>query len=137
MSWASSASLIPTLLIVSAVLAWWFTEPKNPRINFVAAAGVLLFCWAIAPDLSREVSASVYVSSVRTIAALRLHLLLVNHANMLLTGAAVVWYVCSAWRLPRPFPFSHHSPLSPPCPSVSSLSSRDIDNSRDLVSDRV
>jgi hypothetical protein len=93
MSWISWPSLVPTLLILSASLAWWFTEPKTARINLIAAVGVALFCWAVAPELSRDISYSLYASTVDAVAALRLDLLIVRHAKMLLTGAAVVWYV--------------------------------------------
>jgi len=99
MSWTASTTLIPTVLIVSAVLAWWFTEPKNARVNLIAALGVVLFCCAIAPDVSRDLSTSLSISSYNALAAPRLRLLLVDHANMLLTGAAVVWYVCKSIRV--------------------------------------
>jgi hypothetical protein len=93
MSWTAWTSLVPTLLIISAVVAWWFTEPKNARVNLIAAAGVLLFCWAVAPDFSRHFSASVYTSLVDGLVASRLDLLIIKNAKMLLTGAAAVWYV--------------------------------------------
>lgn len=91
MSWISWASLVPTLLILSASVAWWFTEPKNARINLIAAVGVVLFCWAVAPDLARQLSYSLYMSSANALAGLGLELFIVRHASMLLTGAAVVW----------------------------------------------
>ncbi|KAK4132549.1 hypothetical protein BT67DRAFT_443752 [Trichocladium antarcticum] len=105
MSWISWPSLVPTLLILSASLAWWFTEPKTARINLIAAVGVALFCWAVAPELSRDLSYSLYASTVDALAALRLDLLVLRHANMLLTGAAVVWLVRRAWQtLWKPVP---------------------------------
>jgi len=91
MSWTSWPSLIPTLLICSAVLAWWFTEPKNARINLTAALGVALFCWTVSPDICLEVSYWLYVSCVNAVAALHIEHFVVRHASMLLTGAAVVW----------------------------------------------
>lgn len=93
MSWLSWTSLVPTLLVLSASLAWWFTEPKNARINLIAAAGAALFCWAVAPELCRDLSYSAYVVTVDAIAALRLELFLLRNAKMLVTGIAVVWYV--------------------------------------------
>lgn len=115
MSWISWTSLVPTLLILSASLAWWFTEPKNARINLIAAAGLALFCWAVAPDLSRNVSYSVYASSVDAVAALRLDLFIIKHANMLLTGTAVVWYVVKVVLPLLLRCFSHcHLRLEPP-----------------------
>ncbi|KAK4164132.1 hypothetical protein QBC43DRAFT_318147 [Cladorrhinum sp. PSN259] len=91
MSWISWASLVPTLLILSASLAWWFVEPKNARVNLIAAVGLVLFCWAVNPELARQLSYSLYISSVNAIAALGLEVFVVRHARMLLTGAAVVW----------------------------------------------
>ncbi|KAM7209384.1 hypothetical protein V8F20_000434 [Naviculisporaceae sp. PSN 640] len=97
MSWTSWTSLVPTLLILSAVLAWWFIEPKTARINLIAAVGVVLFGWAIAPDFSRDLSTSIYTSSINSIASLHLEVWIVKHANMLLTGFAVGWYVHLGW----------------------------------------
>lgn len=93
MSWLSWTSLVPTLLILSASLAWWFTEPKNARINLIAAAGAALFCWAVAPELCRDLSYSVYALTVDAVAALRLEIIILRNAKMLVTGVAVVWYV--------------------------------------------
>lgn len=95
MSWTACTTLIPTLLIVSAVIAWWFTEPKNARVNLIAALGVVLFCCAIAPDVSQDLSTSLSATSYKAVAAPSVRLFIINHANMLLTGAAVVWYVQS------------------------------------------
>ncbi|KAK3383711.1 hypothetical protein B0T24DRAFT_518957 [Lasiosphaeria ovina] len=105
MSWISWASLVPTLLVCSATLAWWFTEPKNARINLIAAVGVVLFGWAVAPDLSRDLSSSLYTLCVKLVAALHLDLLVAKRADMLLTGAAVAWLVRRAWQtLWKPVP---------------------------------
>ncbi|KAK4659578.1 hypothetical protein QC762_111540 [Podospora pseudocomata] len=106
MSWIISwTSLIPTLLILSASLAWWFTEPKNARINLIAAVGVVLFCWAVAPELSRDLSYSLYVSSLDSVTALHLETFVLRNANMLLVGAAVVWLVGRAFQtLRKPVP---------------------------------
>ncbi|KAK4152229.1 hypothetical protein C8A00DRAFT_35082 [Chaetomidium leptoderma] len=105
MSWLSWTSLVPTLLILSASLAWWFTEPKNARINLIAAAGAALFCWAVAPELCRDLSYSIYALTVDAVAALRLDLVFLRHAKMLVTGVAVVWLVRRAWQtLWKPVP---------------------------------
>ncbi|KAK3394345.1 hypothetical protein B0H63DRAFT_407572 [Podospora didyma] len=105
MSWMSWTSLVPTLLVLSASLTWWFTEPKNARINLIAAAGLVLFCWAVAPDLSRDFSSSLYLSGVNSVAALSFDLLIARRADMLLTGAAVAWLVRRAWQtLWKPVP---------------------------------
>ena len=93
MSWLPWASLVPTLLVLSASLAWWFTEPKNARINLIAAAGAALFGWAVAPELCRHLSYSAYALAADAVAALHLDLVILRHAKMLVTGVAVVWYV--------------------------------------------
>ncbi|KAK4101595.1 hypothetical protein N658DRAFT_496025 [Parathielavia hyrcaniae] len=97
MSWLSWTSLVPTLLVLSASLAWWFTEPKNARINLIAAAGAALFCWAVAPDLCRDLSYSVYALAVDALTSFRVHLFLLRHSTMILTGLAVVWLGRRAW----------------------------------------
>ncbi|KAK4043722.1 hypothetical protein C8A01DRAFT_43474 [Parachaetomium inaequale] len=106
MSWlALTSSLVPTLLILSASLAWWFTEPKNARINLIAAAGAALFCWAVAPELCRDLSYSAYALTADAVAALHLDLVLLRNAKMLVTGVAVVWLVRRAWQtLWKPVP---------------------------------
>jgi uncharacterized membrane protein len=99
---------VPTLLILSASLAWWFTEPKNARINLIAAAGAALFCWAVAPELCRHLSYSAYALAVDAVAALRLDLVILRHAKMLVTGVAVVWYVKLCRVLLRPSNWHWH-----------------------------
>ena len=93
MSWIEWTSLVPTLLTVLATLAWWHTEPKTVIVNFIAFGGVVFFCCTVAPNFSRDLCLSAYASYAHAITALNLDLLVVKHANMLLTGAAVVWYV--------------------------------------------
>lgn len=110
MSWLPWASLVPTLLVLSATLVWWFTEPKTPRINLIAAAAAALFGWAIAPELCRAVSYSAYLLTTDAVAALRLDLVILGHAKMLVTGVAVVWYVRIHCLLVAPAPVR-----SPPC----------------------
>jgi hypothetical protein len=117
MSWLSWTSLVPTLLIISASLAWWFTEPKNARINLIAAAGAALFCWAIAPELCRDLSYSAYALAVDALASLHLDLVILGHAKMLVTGVAVVWYVKLCCRLLRPATY---------LPKTTALGARDM-----------
>ncbi|KAK4454796.1 hypothetical protein QBC34DRAFT_392634 [Podospora aff. communis PSN243] len=106
MSWISwTTSLVPTLLVVLASLAWWHTEPKTAVVNLIAFGGVVFFCFTVAPGLTRDLSLSAYTSYANTVAALSLDSFVVRHANMLLTGAAVVWLVRRAWQtLWKPVP---------------------------------
>ena len=93
MSWPSSQTLLPTVLVVCAALAWWFTEPKTAHLNLIVAIGFGLFFWAVAPGLAREVSANIYAYCMTTITQSSLDTFVADNATMLLTGAAVVWYV--------------------------------------------
>lgn len=98
MLWADPwMSLLPTLLVVLALVAWLFAERKNARLNTVAAAGLVLVCWVVAPAWSRNVSVALYTSLVDLVVAVasRLPSLVSSNAEfrMLLMGAAVVWCV--------------------------------------------
>ncbi|KAL2122821.1 hypothetical protein VTJ04DRAFT_3276 [Mycothermus thermophilus] len=105
MLWIPWTTVVPTFLVLSASLAWWFTEPKTARINLIAGAGAALFLWAVAPDLCRDLSASAYTSVADALATSRVHLVLLGHANMLVTGIAVAWLVRRAWQtLWKPVP---------------------------------
>ncbi|KAL2270042.1 hypothetical protein VTJ83DRAFT_2226 [Remersonia thermophila] len=104
MSWISWTSLVSTLLVLSASLAWWFAEPKTARI-LLAAAGAALVFWAVAPELCRHLSTSAYVLVVDALAASRLHLVLLRHFKMLIVGIAVGWLARRAWQtLWKPVP---------------------------------
>jgi len=94
MSWISwTTSLVPTLLVILATLAWWHTEPKTALVNLIAFGGVVFFFCAVLPDVSRDLVLSAYTLYGNAITASSLDLIVVRHWNMLLTGAAVVWYV--------------------------------------------
>jgi len=91
MSWTSYAPLVPTALVVCAVLAWWFTEPKTAHLNLIVAIGCALFCWAVAPNLGSDFPSSFYAFCMSTATIFSLDHLVVSNSNMLLTGAALVW----------------------------------------------
>ena len=94
MSWISwTTSLVPTLLVILATLAWWHTEPKTALVNLIAFGGVVFFFCTVLPDVSRDLVLSAYTLYGNAITASSLDLIVVRHWNMLLTGAAVVWYV--------------------------------------------
>ncbi|KAH8899398.1 hypothetical protein GQ53DRAFT_741520 [Thozetella sp. PMI_491] len=105
MSWTSWASLLfPTLLIAHTVLAWSFTQPNSARVKLIAPIVLLLLCVVASPILSGD-SNSAYATGVKAVAALCIDLVAANHANMVLTGAAVVWLVRRAWQtLWKPVP---------------------------------
>lgn len=91
MSWAPWTTSVPTILVVCAVVAWWFAEPKTAHLNLIVALGCVLFLWAVAPDLARDAPARLYQAAVHVAALLRMDVLVLHHANMLVTSAAVLW----------------------------------------------
>ena len=93
MSWTSWTALVPTVLLVCTLLAWWFTEPKTTHLNLILAVGCLLFFWTVAPDLAVGLSSRAYAFCFHTTVRIQLSAFLLRNARMLLTGAAVVWYV--------------------------------------------
>ncbi|KAI1362728.1 hypothetical protein F5Y08DRAFT_311278 [Xylaria arbuscula] len=90
MLWAPWTA-VPTFLFICALLAWWLIEPKTTHLNLIVAVGCALFYWAIAPDVAQSTLAHAYQLSITIAAFLRLDALIVYHANMLLTGVAVLW----------------------------------------------
>ncbi|KAJ3565435.1 hypothetical protein NPX13_g7506 [Xylaria arbuscula] len=90
MLWAPWTA-VPTFLFICALLAWWLIEPKTTHLNLIVAVGCALFYWAIAPEVAQSTLAHAYQLSITIAAFLRLDALIVYHANMLLTGVAVLW----------------------------------------------
>jgi hypothetical protein len=86
------STVVPSILIVIALVAWWFTEAKSIRVHICAAVTAALIWSAIAPETTRRIVWSVHGSVYGAVTTLHIDSLLENHANMLLTGAAVVWY---------------------------------------------
>lgn len=94
MSWISwTTSLVPTLLVLLAALAWWHTTPRKALVNLIPFGIAVFFCFAVAPEFVHNACLSTYALYRHLVTALSLDLLIAKHANMLLTGAAVVWYV--------------------------------------------
>jgi hypothetical protein len=93
MSWTPWTTSVPTVLVVCAVLAWWFTEPKTVHLNLIVVIGCLLFFWAVAPELAQQSPAWLLDTSINIVGFLKLDYLVVYHTNMLVTGAALLWYV--------------------------------------------
>lgn len=92
--WTQS-NLIPVLLFTTTALAWW-TSPENTRLNLIAACGILIFSFAVAPEFSQTVSTWIYLFLLNAAASSRLDLALwvAKKWKMLVTGAAVIWCVC-------------------------------------------
>ncbi|KAK1757377.1 hypothetical protein QBC47DRAFT_155140 [Echria macrotheca] len=106
MLWISwTASLVPTLLVLLATLAWWHTQPKTALVNLIPFATALVFYYTIAPELVHRICYSAYSLYLHLVTTLSLDLLVAKHANMMLTGFAVVWLVRRAWQtLWKPVP---------------------------------
>ncbi|KAI0200820.1 hypothetical protein F4808DRAFT_426748 [Astrocystis sublimbata] len=95
MLWAPWTA-VPTFLFICALLAWWLIEPKTTHLNLIVAVGCALFYWAIAPDVAQSTPARIYHLSKNVAAFLRLDVLILNHANMFLTGLAFAWLASRA-----------------------------------------
>ncbi|KAH6656976.1 hypothetical protein BKA67DRAFT_532216 [Truncatella angustata] len=105
MSWNPLTTSIPTVLVLCAVLAWWFTEPKTVHLNLIVAIGCLLFFWAIAPELAHQSPAWLLDTSVNLATFFKLDYLVLYHTNMLVTGAALLWLAQRTWQtLRKPVP---------------------------------
>ncbi|XDG08310.1 hypothetical protein ABKA04_007925 [Annulohypoxylon sp. FPYF3050] len=91
MLWTPWPTSVPTVLFVCALLAWWFIEPKTAHLNLIVVIGCVLFYWAVAPELAQATPYQIYQFSVHAAKLLRLDVLVLYHANMLVTGLAVVW----------------------------------------------
>ncbi|KAK2073759.1 hypothetical protein P8C59_008009 [Phyllachora maydis] len=104
-AWTLS-DLIPILLFSTTALAWW-TSPKSTRLNLIAAAGAVIFSYAVAPDFSQRFSTRLYLTLLWSTASFRVELAVFALKNwkMLLTGAAVAWLARRAWQtLWKPVP---------------------------------
>ncbi|KAI8963626.1 hypothetical protein F5Y11DRAFT_318765 [Daldinia sp. FL1419] len=91
MLWTPWPTSIPTVLFVCALLTWWFIEPKTTHLNLIVVVGCVLFYWAVAPELAQATPYQIYQFSIHAAKLLRLDVLVLYHANMLVTGLAVVW----------------------------------------------
>ncbi|KAF3057411.1 hypothetical protein GL218_06062 [Daldinia childiae] len=91
MLWTPWPTSVPTVLFVCALLAWWFIEPKTTHLNLIVVIGCVLFYWAVAPELAQATPYQIYQFSIHAAKILRLDVLVLYHANMLVTGIAVVW----------------------------------------------
>lgn len=91
MLWASWTTLVPTLLVSCAVLSWWFSEPKTVHLNLIVAIGCILFCWAVAPELTRDFPASLYAYLRTAIHEYQFDRVLLRNATMIVTSAALLW----------------------------------------------
>jgi hypothetical protein len=91
MLWAPWTA-VSTLLLLCALLVWWFSKPKSTHLNLFVAIGCALYYWAIAPEVAQSTPARIYHLFITIATSLRLDALILYHANMLLTGAAILWY---------------------------------------------
>ncbi|KAK7914310.1 hypothetical protein PG985_012013 [Apiospora marii] len=91
MLWTPWATSVPSVLVVCAVLAWWFTEPKTAHLNAIVTIGLMLFVWSIAPELAQETPIWLYQAALGFLATSELDIFILRHFNMLITGLAATW----------------------------------------------
>ncbi|KAK8121973.1 hypothetical protein PG984_010643 [Apiospora sp. TS-2023a] len=91
MLWTPWATSVPSVLVVCAVLAWWFTEPKTAHLNTIVTIGLMLFVWSIAPELAQETPIWLYQAALGFLATSELDIFILRHFNMLITGLAATW----------------------------------------------
>ncbi|KLU88024.1 hypothetical protein MAPG_07011 [Magnaporthiopsis poae ATCC 64411] len=95
MLWLSWTTAGPSLLLLCAIVAWWFTEPKTAQLNFIVLVGCFFFFWAVDPQLARDVPVNAFHYCAGTLRLLKVDSFLAgfvaSNARMLFTGAAVVW----------------------------------------------
>ncbi|KAI1079064.1 hypothetical protein F5B20DRAFT_191576 [Whalleya microplaca] len=96
MLWTPWPTSVPTVVFVCALLAWWFIEPKTTHLNLIVVIGCVLFYWAVAPELAQATPQQLYQFAIHAATLLRLDVLLLYHANMLVTGLAFVWLATRA-----------------------------------------
>ncbi|KAI0126600.1 hypothetical protein BJ170DRAFT_596186 [Xylariales sp. AK1849] len=106
MSWTTPwTTSVPTILVVCAVLAWWFTEPKTVHLNLIVTIGCVLFFWAVAPEFAQQSPALLFELCKNIATSLHLDMLVLYHTNMLVVGTAITWLVHRAWQtLRKPVP---------------------------------
>ncbi|KAK8043605.1 hypothetical protein PG993_006035 [Apiospora rasikravindrae] len=101
MLWTPWATSVPSVLVVCAVLAWWFTEPKTAHLNAIVTIGLMLFFWSIAPELAQETPTWLYQAALGFLATSELDIFILRHFNMLITGIAATWLAYRAWQVLR------------------------------------
>jgi hypothetical protein len=103
-AWTYLTTILATVLTISAVIVWWSRDQGQARVSLRAAAGAVLVAifWLVAPDLAQHILISLYTYILNAITAGQLRALLIDHATMLVTGAAVVWYASLATLLRAP-----------------------------------
>ncbi|RKU43695.1 hypothetical protein DL546_001417 [Coniochaeta pulveracea] len=95
-----NTTILITVLTVSSVIVWWSRDQAQARVSLRAAAGAVLVAifWLVAPDLAQHTLTSLYTYILNASTAGQLRALLIDHATMLVTGAAVVWLTRRAWQ---------------------------------------
>ncbi|KAK8072038.1 hypothetical protein PG996_005386 [Apiospora saccharicola] len=91
MLWTPWATSVPSVLVLCAVLAWWFTEPKTAHLNAIVTIGLMLFVWSIAPELAQVTPIWLYQAALGFLATSELDIFILRHFNMLITGLAATW----------------------------------------------
>ncbi|KAK8104242.1 uncharacterized protein PG998_011275 [Apiospora kogelbergensis] len=105
MLWTPWATSVPSVLVVCAVLAWWFTEPKTAHLNVIVTIGLMLFIWSIAPtELAQQTPTWLFQAALSFLATSdldRILIFILRHHRMLITGIAASWLTWRAWQVLR------------------------------------
>ncbi|KAK0379147.1 fibronectin type III domain-containing protein [Colletotrichum limetticola] len=91
-------TLFMKFLLVSSLIAWWLKRPNSRFQKFVLAAASLATFWVIAPIYAQLCLAWSVHYTREGIRYWSLDELLVRHASMLVTLAAVIWLLHRAWQ---------------------------------------
>ncbi|OHE93525.1 fibronectin type III domain-containing protein [Colletotrichum orchidophilum] len=91
-------TLFMKFLLVSSLIAWWLKRPNSRFQKFVLAAASLATFWVIAPIYAQLCLAWSVHYTREGIRHWSLDELLVQHASMLVTLAAVIWLLHRAWQ---------------------------------------
>ncbi|EFX03446.1 fibronectin type 3 domain containing protein [Grosmannia clavigera kw1407] len=83
--------LVSSLVLCFAVLVIWAADPKVTHLNLLSVLVLVLLGLSLAPDRASDVFNALYRLSITLIDDWRLDGLTLTHANMLVSGAAVVW----------------------------------------------
>ncbi|WQF87275.1 Putative fibronectin type III, immunoglobulin-like, fibronectin type III superfamily [Colletotrichum destructivum] len=91
-------TLFMKIILISSLVAWWLKRPNSRFQKFVLLAATLAAFWVVAPLYASLCLAWSVHYTREGIRYWSLDELLVRHASMLVTLAAVVWLLHRAWQ---------------------------------------
>ncbi|KAK6214828.1 fibronectin type III domain-containing protein [Colletotrichum tabaci] len=91
-------TLFMKIILISSLVAWWLKRPNSRFQKFVLLAATLAAFWVVAPLYASLCLAWSVHYTREGIRYWNLDELLVRHASMLVTLAAVIWLLHRAWQ---------------------------------------